>query len=92
MKRKSIQLWRNSHIAVTLELLHVIPSHGVPHGSDFSQLGGVFFHWSFKDWSAPTVHHPHYFRWIKVDRESIGEGRGLEVEVHSLLYYNLNII
>uniref|UniRef100_A0A2P2Q5I4 Uncharacterized protein n=1 Tax=Rhizophora mucronata TaxID=61149 RepID=A0A2P2Q5I4_RHIMU len=41
--------------AVTLEPLHVTPSQGAPapHGPpDWSQLGGVFSHTSFRDCSA----------------------------------------
>lgn len=46
----------NTHNAVTLELLQVIPSQGAPQGSsDLSQLGGIFFHESFKDCRAAAA-------------------------------------
>jgi hypothetical protein len=40
-------MWRkfSTDNAVILELEHVTPSQGAPHGSsDWSQLGGVFCH------------------------------------------------
>lgn len=50
---------KSTDSADTLEPLQVTPSQRKPQGSfDLSQLGGVFCHAPFKDWStaAATIH------------------------------------
>ena len=55
IKKNEVKI--NYYNEVTLDLLQVTPSHGAPQGSsDLSQLGGVFFHISFKDRSTVAAH------------------------------------
>jgi len=60
MAKKEQGIGRKTHSIVTRELLlHMIPSHGTPHGSlDWPQFGGVFCHSLVRDSRAAAENFP----------------------------------